>query len=187
MKKVQNPARALCAALALALACAAPAWADPPGGAIGATSTSSLGITLTVPGSVAGVSQLQDITLPPWSGTGDLVATQNICVFTATRRYGVSAVGTGAGGAFTLNDGTLPVSNAIEYIVQWAAVSGAGSGTTLSPNVALTGLTTSANATNCGGGTTATLIVRVPEDNIFAAPAAGTPYVGSLTITILPE
>jgi hypothetical protein len=175
------------AALALALAGASPALADPPGGTIGATSGSTLGIVLTLPTEIAGLSQLQDFVMPGWSGSGDLVVTQSLCVFTATRRYGVAAAGSGSGGAFALNDSTVPAPNAIAYEVQWAATAGAAGGTSLAPNVALTGLVTTATSTNCGGGPTATLIVRVPEANIVAAPAGGSAYIGSLTLTILPE
>lgn len=115
----------------------------------------------------------------------DLNSAQSVCVFsnTKTNGYNVMASGTGTGGAFTLASG----SRALAYEVQWSGSAGQTSGVQLSPNAALTGLTSTATQQTCNKGpaTTASFIVLVRSANLSTA-TAGT-YTGTLTLTISPE
>lgn len=105
----------------------------------------------------------------------------NVCVFSTTRAYRITASGNGTGGAFTLASG----ANTIPYTVEWDDVSGATTGTQLTSGTALTGQTTSAITTNCGGGTNATVIVRVSSTDLSGAPVGA--YTGTLTLVVTPE
>jgi hypothetical protein len=115
----------------------------------------------------------------------DSIKAQNICVFsnTATSGYHVTANGSGTSGAFTLASG----ANTLAYQVQWSASSGQTTGTQLSPNVALTGLTSVATqqACNSGPASSASLIVILRSTALLSA-TAGT-YNGTLTLVIGPE
>ena len=155
-------------------------------GTVGATSTGSLNITLTIPQLVR-ITGLTDITMPTWDGSTDIQGTDNVCVFSSTRRYTVTATGSGASSAFTLADGTAPTPNTIAYAVEWAASSGASSGTGLTSGTALTAQTTNATSTTCAGGTNATVIVKITSANLSAAPSAGTNYTGTLTLVVAPD
>lgn len=115
----------------------------------------------------------------------DSVRSESICVFSNTKNngYSVTASGTGTGGAFTLASGSFQLA----YDVQWNDVSGQTSGTQLSPNVALTGLTSSATQATCNKGpaSSASLIVILRSASILGA-RAGT-YNGTLTLLITPQ
>lgn len=115
----------------------------------------------------------------------DWTLSQNICVYsnTATSGYHVQATGSGSGGAFTLASG----SNALAYEVEWNPVSGQSTGTTLSPNVALTGQVSSATQQSCNSGpaTSASLIVILRAAQLSAATAGS--YSGTLTLLVGPE
>lgn len=150
-------------------------------GAVGSTSTGSVTITATVPNLVR-ITNLDDIALGSWSGTGDLAGGDNVCVWSTTRRYRITATGSGAGGAFTLSDGG---TNTVAYSVQWADSSGATSGSAMTSGTALTGQNSTTTSTTCGGGTNATLLVRILEAALQSAPAAA--YTGTLTLVVAPE
>ena len=115
----------------------------------------------------------------------DSSRSQSVCAFSnsATRGYNIRASGSGTAGAFTLADGAQTLS----YEVQWNAGSGQPSGTSLSPNVALTGLVSSATQQQCNSGpsTSASLIVLLRSAALGGA-TAGT-YNGTLTIVLAPE
>ena len=115
----------------------------------------------------------------------DWTRSQNICVYSnsPTRGYHVQATGSGSGGAFALASG----SNALAYEVEWNPVSGQSTGTTLSPNVALTGQVSSATQQSCNSGpaTSASLIIILRSAQLSAA-RAGT-YSGTLTLLVAPE
>jgi hypothetical protein len=119
------------------------------------------------------------------SFASDAVRSESICVFSNTKNnaYSVTASGTGTGGAFTLSSGT----SLLAYDVQWNGQSGQTSGTQLSPNVALTGLTSSATQAICNKGpaSSASLIVILRSAALSSA-RAGT-YNGTLTLLITPQ
>jgi hypothetical protein len=148
-----------------------------------AFSRGRLDLTLTVPALVR-ISDLADIDLGIFSGVG-LSGSDNVCVWSTTRAYALTAEGDGSGGAFTLAGGTN--GDDLPYSVQWANVSGAASGSPLTTGDALTGLSATATSPDCNGGvnTNATVIVNV-SDTDLAGVTADT-YSGTLTLTVEPE
>lgn len=115
----------------------------------------------------------------------DAVQSQSLCVYanTATNGYTVTAVGSGSGGGFALGSG----SQELGYEVQWADAPGQSSGTQLTPNTPLSGLTSTARQQTCNAGppTTASLVIVLRSADLSTA-RAGT-YSGSLTVIIGPE
>lgn len=147
-------------------------------GSIGATSTGSIDINAVIPGLIQ-ISNLDDIDLGTWSGSGDMTGNDNNCVWSTTRGYNLTATGSGASDAFTITDG----SNTIAYAVAWDDVDTTDQAVTTGS--ALSGQATDALTTNCAGGDTANVTVTVAEADAAAAPA-GT-YSGTLTLVVAPE
>lgn len=114
----------------------------------------------------------------------DRVMTDNLCVYstTATGGYTIVARGSGSSSAFTLASG----GNVLPYEVQWAFASGQTAGTALSPNVALTGVTSNRSNPTCNGlSLTASLIVIIRSAAQGAARAGN--YTGTLTLLVAPN
>jgi hypothetical protein len=116
---------------------------------------------------------------------GDVVRAHNVCAFssTSTKGYRITASGSGASGAFTLANG----ASALAYEVEWNKLSGQTSGTSLTPNAALTGQISGATQQQCNSGPSSSgsliLIIR----GATAAAAAGGSYSGTLTLLVGPE
>jgi hypothetical protein len=110
---------------------------------------------------------------------------QNICLYSngATGGYSVLASGSGAGSAFSLANGP----SLMAYDVEWSGQSGQSSGTALSPNVALTGQTSSATHQFCNSGpsASASLVVVLRGSELSRAPQGN--YSGTLTLLIAAE
>ncbi len=175
-------------ALLGALACgtvSTPATAATDG-TLGATSTGSVNINASIAGRVR-ISGLSDVTFTNVDPTIDATNAQNVCVWsnTATRGYNITAMGSGAGGAFTLASGALPV---VPYTVEWAGNSGATSGNALASGTAYTGLTSAATNPNCSSGpsASASLIVKIGASELQSM-TSGTTYSGTLTLLVAPE
>jgi hypothetical protein len=115
----------------------------------------------------------------------DALRSQSLCLYadTPTNGYSITAIGSGSGSAFELNSGarTLP------FDVAWNSVAGQSSGAQLSPNVPLTGQTSTATQQTCNNGpaTSASLIV-VLRSTALSNAMAGT-YAGTLTLIVGPE
>lgn len=161
------------------------AWSATQG-TLGATSTGTINITLTVP-SQAQITGLTDVTFTNQSPSVAASNAQNICVYsnTATKGYTVTATGNGASNAFTLTSAAL---TPIPYSVQFAGTSGQTSGTSLLTGVASTGFTSTAVNPTCSSAplTTASLIVGITTTNLQLAQA-GASYTGILTLLITPQ
>ena len=112
----------------------------------------------------------------------DRTLASSICVYSAktTPGYNVTASGSGTGGAFTLAGG----GGTLAYEVQWNVLPNMGSGTTLRPNITLTGLLTAAVQSNCQNGppSSASLIIVLRSAALQAAPSAS--FSGVLTIIV---
>lgn len=110
---------------------------------------------------------------------------QSICVYSngPTSTYSVSAVGSGAGSAFTLANGP----HLLAYDLEWSSSPGQTGGSPLSPSLALTAQTSSANNQQCNSGpaTTASLTVILRGASLSAAREGN--YSGSLTLIISAE
>jgi hypothetical protein len=172
------------ATAAVSLMFSAPAFAATQG-TLGVASSGSARISATL-NPVARVSNLNDLTLPAWNGSGDVAAYDDVCVYTNTAggKYNVTVTGDGSGNAFTLTDGR----NTMAYQVTWNTAASATGAKSLSSGRAERSLTGASTAsTDCGAGASlnARLAVKVPEATLLATPA-GT-YTGAVTVTIAPE
>ncbi|QNP44553.1 hypothetical protein H9L15_15770 (plasmid) [Sphingomonas daechungensis] len=132
------------------------------------------------------ITKLSDVAFGSLTNLGvDAVRNQSVCVFSqaATRGYHVTATGSAPGGSFALLSG----GNQLAYDVQWSPSAGQSSGTQLSPNVTLTGLTSTATQQSCNSGpaTSASLIVVLRSTTLSNARAGS--YAGTLTLVIGPE
>ena len=154
-------------------------------GSLGSTSTGTLAVSVSVPNRVQ-LTGLTDIAFTNQDPSVAASSAENLCVWSnsSTRGYNVDATGSGAGGAFTLANASLTVP----YSAQWAASSGAASGTALTAGTALTGLTSTATNATCSAGaaSTASLIVKIAASDLQSMQAA-TSYTGTLTLVVAPE
>jgi hypothetical protein len=172
------------AAVVGALAVLAPTAMAADQGAISDTASEGrLDVTLDLPALVR-ISALQDIDLGTFDGTA-LDGSDDVCVWSTTRAYSITATGDGGGGAFTLTGNTN--GDVVAYAVEWADDAGQTSGTTLTSGNAVTGRTTNATTTDCNGGNdpNATVIVAVAEDDLAAVTADN--YSGTLTLLVEPD
>lgn len=132
------------------------------------------------------ITGLSDVAFGTLSTSGaDAILSQSVCAYSnsATKGYRVTASGSGASGAFTLASG----ARTLAYEVQWNKLSGQASGSSLSPNVALTGQTSTATqqACNSGPATSGSLIVIIRGSSAGIATAGS--YSGTLTLVLAPE
>lgn len=169
---------------ALSLVAGAPANAATQG-SLGSTSTGTIALSVSVPGRVQ-ISGVTDVAFTNQDPSVAASNAQNVCVWsnTSTRGYNLTATGSGTGGAFTLANASLTVP----YSVEWAASSGAASGTGLTSGTALTGLTSTATNATCSAGpaSTASLIVKIAASDLQSVQAS-TSYTGTLTLVVAPE
>ncbi len=181
--------RSLILSMLIGTACMASASAATQG-TLGSTSTGSANISITK--SVqAQISDLSDMTLSSWNiGQGAVQLYSNVCIYSSTGSYKVTATGSGLANIFTVASGL----NIMPYSVVWNS-SGAGalanSGATLLPNVQSASLSnaSTASATCNGGGSandTARVVVNIANTDITAAASSSTPYTGTLTMLITP-
>ncbi len=148
-------------------------------GNLGRSSNGSVDIRAHIPGLIK-ISNLDDIDLGTWSGSGDLVGSDENCVWSTTRGYNLTASGSGAGNAFTITDG----ANDIAYSVAWDDTDSTDQAVTV--GTALSAQVTNAVSVNCAArGDTANVAVTISEADMAAAPA-GT-YNGTLTLIVAPE
>lgn len=147
-------------------------------GSTGATSTGDLDITAQIPDLVR-ITKLTDIDLGSWDGSTDMTGSDTVCVWSTTRAYTVTATGDGAGGAFTLSDGT----NTLPYAVSWEDDS--TNSESLSSGSPSGSMSATTNSASCSGGTNATVSVTVTSANAAGVPA-GT-YNGTLTLEVAPD
>ena len=176
---------ALIASVAASLLLTDPALASTQG-SFGPTSTGSVTINASVPGRVR-ISGLSDVTFTNVDPSVDAIDAQSVCLWsnTSTRGYSITATGSGAGSAFTLSSGALPV---VPYTVQWAPASGQTSGTSLTAGTTLTGQTSTAINSDCSAGpsASASLVVSVGSPTLQSM-TAGVTYNGTLTLVVAPE
>lgn len=170
---------------ALSLIASASPAAAATQGTLGATSTGSLTITVSV-ANRAQITGLTDVAFTNIDPSTAATTAQNNCVWsnTATKGYSITATGSGTSGAFTLANGALSVP----YSVQWSASSGQSSGTALSAGTALAGLTSTAVNPTCSTSptTSSSLIVSIAAPNLQNMQSA-TSYTGSLTLLVTPQ
>ena len=158
-------------------------------GSLGATSSGSISISLSVAGRVQ-ISGLSDVAFVAVSPDVAASAAQNVCVWsnTATKGYSVTASGSGAVNAFELSG----PANTVPYAVAWSdaagQAAGQAAGVPLSAGSALSGLTSSATSPDCssGGAASSSLIVTVDPATLQAAQP-DTAYTGALNLRVSPQ
>lgn len=160
-------------------------------GTLGATSTGSASISVTK-AVQAQISDISDMTWPNWNvGDAAIQMTSNVCVYSSTGGYKVTATGSGVANAFTISSG----GNSIIYSVVWNS-GGAGSlgntGTALLTGIQSTGFSNaSTTSATCNGGgannNTARVIVNITQLAMEAAASSNTPYTGTLTMIVAPN
>jgi hypothetical protein len=150
-------------------------------GTLGATSTGSTDMDVTIPGLVR-ITGVGNLDFGNYTGGSAPSLYEPVCVYTndASGNYKVTARGTGASYAFTVDDGN---GHTIPYSVSWDDFSATIS---LSPDTASTtrsGANTSSQT--CGGGNSARFQVSFTASALLSKPA-GT-YTGTLTLIIEPS
>ena len=154
-------------------------------GSLGASSTGSVAITLSVARRVQ-ISGLSDVALVAVSPQAAAISAQNVCVWsnTATKGYSVTASGSGAGNSFELSSG----SGTAAYAVAWSDAAGQATGTPLNSGSVLSGLTSSATSPDCSssGAASARLVVTV-DPATLQATTPDTAYAGALNLVVSPE
>jgi hypothetical protein len=130
------------------------------------------------------ITHLSDLAFGTITNLGsDALLEEDVCVYSDSGRYNVTATGTGSSGAFLLANG----GRTIAFEVQWSPSSGRQTGTKLTAKSPLTGLTTGATQAQCTSGpsTSASLIV-ILRSTALSGALPGT-YSGQLTLLIAPE
>ncbi len=158
-------------------------------GTLGATSTGTVNISITK-SMQAQISDITDMVLASWNiGDPAVQLYSNLCIYSSTGNYKVTATGSGTSNAFTISNGT----STIPYSVVWnsgPAGSLASTGTSLTTNTQ-SGAFANASmaAANCGGSTndTARVVVNIPQATMQAAPGSATAYTGTLTMLVTPN
>lgn len=129
------------------------------------------------------ISNISDLVLGTFDGVNDLVASDTVCIYkNGGTLYGITATGSGAGAAFTVENGGAMAP----YSVDWQDATGTVS--------LVTGVQASnrGNAFNvngtCNGGAAdnATLTVRILAADLLTAMQPGL-YSGVLTLMVVPQ
>ena len=112
----------------------------------------------------------------------DTRRSQSVCVYSNGQpgTYSISASGSGSGSAFSLSNGPYLLS----YDVEWSSLAGQTSGTSLAPNVALTGQTSAATNQQCSAGPSASASLTMVLRGASLSAAREGNYSGSLTVII---
>jgi hypothetical protein len=150
-------------------------------GTLGATSQGTLNITLTI-NNLVQISALDDIALGAYTGVANMTGVDDLCVYSNTGAYRITATGNGVGSAFHLIG---PATAAVPYTVEWADAAGAGTGDLLTTNTPLAGQSGTITTPNCNGGNNARVLVTVNSTDLAPAPAGS--YAGVLTLVVAPE
>ena len=162
------------------VATAAPTRAATQGN-IGATSTGSTTISARS-GIFIRITGLDDLDFGTWNGSSNLTRDSFHCVGTnqASRRFNIRAVGSGAGGAFTLSNGS---GGTLAYSAAYR--SGTGVNRALTANAVQTGHVGVALSACRSGSQTMRLRLTISTAQ-FGAARDGV-YTGTLTLTVAPE
>lgn len=157
-------------------------------GSIGATSVGTSTVSLAVPKLIiiTGVANASFGTYDPTAAAPDFNDDVSIStnIRAAGRTYQVTATGSGASNALTITDGT----QSIPYTVKWNQATGVSGNAAMTAGTALTGRT-GANSSLATTTNNANFEVQMTHANIQAVQSAGpgTPYTGTLTLTVAPE
>jgi hypothetical protein len=129
------------------------------------------------------ITDFNDLTFGQLAGVSDAYLADDICAYSSTSGYFVTATGSGSGGAFSL----ASASSTLPYEVMWVGAPGQTTGTALSAGVTSSAFTNPATQLTCNSGppSTASLIVVIRANTVSAAQAGS--YTGTLSIMIAPQ
>ena len=124
------------------------------------------------------ITDMDPMSLGFFDGINDLIGVDGVCVYRneAAGDYTIAGTGDGAGSAFEIASG----GNVLPYQVEYDDGSGFVALTAGGLPVNQTNADTTAS--DCGGGTTASLRVTVLATDMLAAPNGS--YAGTLTLTV---
>lgn len=150
-------------------------------GTLGATSTGTANITLTI-GTLVRVANFSDRVLGTWDGSSTPDSTDNVCVYTsaASGAYKVSSIGNGSGNAFTITNGSFTIA----YEVYWNDQIGTSGRVQLSSGTLLTGQSGANTSSSTCSTDNASYSVRIPAATLAAAQS-GT-YTGQVSFVVEP-
>ena len=173
---------AKCIALASLLAAGTGAFAANDGSLGETSSEGDLTVTLNIEDRIQ-VTGLDDITVGPFTGSGNLAGETDFCVYrNGTGLYDLTATSANEdSGAFRAING----SDLIPYEVRFDTDGDASNGTSLASSSAETGITGHASSLNCGNANNASLNVRFLEADLLGALTGS--YVDTLTVTVEPQ
>lgn len=130
------------------------------------------------------LSDLDDLSFSRWDNQGDLIQSDDVCIFSNSARgsYNVMARGSGSGGGFVVDDGI----NKVKYQVYWQdTINSSSNGVKLEPNI------TAYNRSNgnskyfdCNGNNNARLTIVFLREEL--KKSIGAHYSGNLVIQIAP-
>lgn len=121
------------------------------------------------------ISNMNNIGLGSWDGSGDVTDEDGVCVFNdGGPNYLITASGSGGGGSFELSNG----SESIDYEVRFK-------GTSISANNSHSFSGADEIDDSCGGGTNATVRITVPESELLDAHKGS--YSGTLNLQVDPN
>ncbi len=157
-------------------------------GTLGATSSGSTNVSLTVPELIR-VSGIDNLTLNPYS-SGDVDLTTDVCIYTNDEdgQYDVTISGDGGPNqAASFQIGDAATTDDMTYTAAWNDVSGTNTNETAVTHGNELTVQTGANTTSqtCSGGSSARLHINITEAEVLAQ-AAGT-YIGTITILVEPD
>lgn len=132
----------------------------------------------------AQISGMQNLDFGTVSNLGvDVTRSVNLCVYSSSVGYRVTAFGSASGGAFLMSG----AGNVLPFSVEWSESSNSTSGEALSAYDPLISQMSSATHKTCNRGPlySASLIVRLRAADLSVATAGS--YSGSLSVVISPE
>lgn len=144
--------------------------------------TANVTLSITIP-TVIRISDINDLVLGTFDGVNDLVASDSVCIYkNGGSLYGITASGSGSGGAFTLSNG----ASLAPYSVTWQDNVG---NLVLAPGVqagARGNAVTTSTTCNGGASNNATFTVRITAADLMSAVQPGL-YSGVLTLMVVPQ
>ena len=177
MNSIKNIAIGIILSSTLTAALSAEAASD---GTLGATSSGQSTVTLTVADRVQ-ISNVADIALGAYAGSGNLVGQAGYCVYrNGGDNYSVTL--TTGDGSFQVTSATA--SESIAFTAKLDDDSDASDGAAATYNTAVTGLVGS-SATDCGGSNNGSVEVTFAQAAMQAASSASD-YTATMTILVQP-
>ena len=158
-------------------------------GTLGNDSTGTVDITVVKPAQ-ARITGMTDMSIPSWViGDGDQALFTNVCIYSTSGDYTVTASGSGTASAFTLTDGLGATAlHVVPYSVAW---NDAGAGALGTGGTALTATTpadfsnasvvSATCATGSPSGPNARINIAMTEANLVQLAS------GTLTVLVAPN